>query len=85
MNLDTSKLRLKSINQLILLKFIYFSLGAVHDGTGVAVNCTASSNNMMTAVIGLYSNAQNLFFFSNCSVNSFKKLLNKYGLYMWEQ
>ncbi len=59
---------------LIIIKFKY-SLGAVHDATGVAINCSASSNYMMTAVVGAYSNGENLYSFSNCSINSFKSTL----------
>ena len=60
-----------------LLIFYNFSLGAVHDGTSVAVNCSSSSNYMMTSVIGANDNVTNLYYFSNCSISSFKSnLLN---------
>jgi hypothetical protein len=54
---------------------LHFSLGAVHDGTGVAIACPASNNNIMNASVGAYTNSTNLFYFSNCSMNSFKLTL----------
>ena len=50
-------------------------LGAVHDGSGSAINCSASNNNIMTPAVGAYSNGTNLFYFSQCSINSFKETL----------
>ena len=49
------------------------SLGAEHDQTGRATACPASSNYIMTSSIGSYSNSSNLFYFSPCSVSSFKR------------
>jgi hypothetical protein len=57
-----------------------FSLGAYHDGTGSAAACPASSNNIMTPLLGLYSNVNGLFYFSNCSINSFKQTLLSYDM-----
>jgi hypothetical protein len=51
---------------------IYWSLGAIHDGTGVASSCLTTNNYIMTAVIGSGSNATNLYYFSTCSINQFK-------------
>jgi hypothetical protein len=56
------------------------SLGAYHDGSGSATACPESSNNIMTPFLGLYSNANGLFHFSNCSINSFKQTLLSYDM-----
>jgi hypothetical protein len=53
---------------------IYLSLGAIHDGTGDK-NCLASDNYIMTPSVGMNSNATNLYYFSNCSLNHFKSHL----------
>ena len=55
--------------------FFFFSLGAVHDQTGIASSCPASSNYIMTSSVGSYTNATNSFYFSNCSITSFKKTI----------
>ena len=54
---------------------IKFSLGAVHDGTGVASSCLATNSYIMTSVVGSSSNAQNLNYFSTCSVSQFQTFL----------
>ena len=54
---------------------LILSLGAVHDGTGSAILCYPSINNIMTSRFGSYSNGTNLFYFSQCSINSFKNTL----------
>jgi len=49
------------------------NLGAQHDGSSTSVNCSASLNYLMTPNIGAYAtNLQNLYMFSNCSINNFK-------------
>ena len=62
-----------------ILRFLFvnsnFSLGAVHDQTGTAISCLASNNHIMTSSLGAYTNATNMFYFSNCSINSFKQTL----------
>ena len=61
------------------LKYSYFSLGAVHDGTVInsadASQCPASDNYIMTPNLGAFSNPHNLYYYSNCSINQFKKTL----------
>ena len=55
-----------------------FSLGAVHDGTTGAINCSSLSAYIMTPQTILSSttlNETNLYLFSPCSVASFKSLL----------
>ena len=52
-----------------------FSLGAVSDGSNINSQCPASLNNIMTPVFGGYSTSNSLFYYSNCSINSFKSLL----------
>ena len=47
----------------------------MHDQTGTALSCLSSTNNIMTYSVGTYKNSTNLFYFSNCSVSSFKKTL----------
>jgi hypothetical protein len=42
----------------------------VHDGSGSARACPVSWNNIMTPLVGAYTNANSMFYFSNCSVNS---------------
>ena len=37
--------------------------------------CPASTNNIMTAIIGVYGNLKNTIYFSNCTMNSWKNLL----------
>ena len=61
---------------------LFFSLGAVHDGTSGAENCPANNDNIMTATVGLET-FYTLLTFSTCSINAFKKtlLLNKYLKY----
>ena len=54
---------------------IEFSLGVVHDGTGVASSCLATYSYIMTPVVGSSSNATNLNSFSTCSVSQFKTFL----------
>jgi hypothetical protein len=55
---------------------LFFSrLGAIHDGTGDAISCPASMNNIMTASIGRYNNANGLYYYSNCSINAIKSTL----------
>ena len=60
-------------------KFLFFkfnfSLGAIHDQTGTAISCPASNNNIMTSSVGAYTNSTNMFYFSNCSIISFKQTL----------
>ena len=51
------------------------SIGAVSDGAGAAINCSAASNYIMTPTTGLYSNFTNLVLFSTCSKNAFKSKL----------
>jgi hypothetical protein len=61
---------------MILIVLIFkSSLGAVHDGTGAAISCPASLNNIMNSVVGRYPDSGNLFYFSNCTINSFKATL----------
>ena len=57
---------------------LFFSLGAVHDGTSGAENCSFSNNNIMTAAAGNFDTM--ILTFSTCSINAFKKTLtsNKY-------
>jgi hypothetical protein len=50
-------------------------LGASHDGSGNAVQCSATSNYIMVQDVGNIQNTQNLFFFSTCSIKAFKSLL----------
>lgn len=50
-------------------------LGATSDGIGMASSCSASKNNIMTPIIGSYLNSNGLYYFSNCSINSFKASL----------
>ena len=58
---------------------LFFSLGAVHDGTSGAENCPANNNNIMTATAGSQGVYTMILTFSTCSINAFKKtlLLNK--------
>ncbi len=59
--------------------YFYFellSLGAYHDGSSNAIDCPASLNNLMTPILGDSIDSQNAFYFSACSIKSFKlKLL----------
>ena len=60
---------------------LFFSLGAVHDGTLGAENCPANNNNIMTPAAGLPGVSKMILTFSTCSINAFKKTLlatNKY-------
>ena len=41
----------------------------------MASACKASANNIMTPSFGMYTNSSNLYYFSNCSINSFKASL----------
>ncbi len=53
-----------------------FSLGAVHDGSKIgnidATSCNTSLNNIMAPSTGKSTNANGLYFFSNCSIKAFK-------------
>ncbi len=83
MNWDTSRHFYGGGGKLNLTIFKFLSLGAPHDGSGVAVNCSTQTNYLMTPSVGYYAdNIQNLFLFSNCSINAFKtKLLTADRLY----
>ncbi len=52
-----------------------FSLGVVHDGTGVASSCLATNSYIMAPGTGPGSNASNLNYFSTCSISQFKTFL----------
>ena len=54
---------------------LFFSLGAVHDGTSGAENCPANNNNIMTPVSGSRGVYTMILTFSTCSINAFKKTL----------
>jgi len=54
---------------------LFFSLGAVHDGTSGAENCPANNNNIMTATAGSQGVYTMILTFSTCSINAFKKTL----------
>ena len=57
---------------------LFFSLGAVDDGTSGAENCPASDNNIMTPVSGYFINKM-ILTFSSCSISAFKQtIFNKY-------
>ena len=60
---------------MVAIKNFIFSLGAVHDQSLAALSCPASNNNIMTPSVGTFTNSSNLFFFSNCSVWSFKQTI----------
>jgi hypothetical protein len=60
---------------ILIVLILKSSLGAVHDGTGAAISCPASSNYIMNPVVGRYPDNGNLFYFSNCTINSFKATL----------
>jgi hypothetical protein len=60
---------------ILIFLILKSSLGAVHDGTGAAISCPASLNNIMNSVVGRYPDSGNLFYFSNCTINSFKAAL----------
>lgn len=51
------------------------SLGAGKDGSGKAIACPASANYIMTPVAGYYGNSNNFYYYSKCSINSFKSTL----------
>ena len=54
---------------------LFFSLGAVHDGTSGAENCPANNNHIMTATAGSQGVYTMILTFSTCSINAFKKTL----------
>ena len=61
--------------QYVYKKIFILSLGGIHDGTYAASACPASSNYIMTASVGTSQNATNLFYFSNCTLDTFKSTL----------
>ena len=54
-------------------------LGAVHDGTAYegidATACPSYGNNIMTPSVGRFYDAKAMYYFSECSIEAFKKTL----------